>query len=65
MGELCMDEAADLRLKAEACRRLAEIEVNNDEKMLWLERAAEWDKLAIRADKHARVTAARRRTSRQ
>jgi hypothetical protein len=60
-----MDQAAELRLKAEACRRLAEIEASDEEKTLWLERAAEWEKLAIQVDKRARVVATRRRMSRQ
>ena len=59
-----MDEAAGLRLKAEACRRLAEIEANDEDKTLWLGRAADWDRLAAQADKRAKAIAARRRVSR-
>jgi hypothetical protein len=42
---------SELRQKAEACRRLADISESAERKALWLKRADEWEKLAIEADK--------------
>ena len=50
------DDPAQLRLKAEACRRLAEIADDDAErKAIWTERANYWDQLARKAEKHLRV----------
>jgi hypothetical protein len=50
------DEAAELRLKAEACRRLADLAGAADpvRKALWLTRADQWNELADKAAKKAR-----------
>lgn len=50
------DEAAQLRLKAEACRRLADISNDRTERRaLWLKRAGDWEQLASKAEKQLRV----------
>jgi hypothetical protein len=41
-----------LRRKAEACRRLADMDQSADRKTLWLKRADQWERLAIEAEKH-------------
>jgi len=46
-----MDESALLHLKAEACRRLADIEDDLERKALWLNRAEEWEQHATKATK--------------
>lgn len=50
------DEAAELRLKAEACRRLADLAAAADpvRKALWLTRADQWNELADKAAKRSR-----------
>ena len=50
------DEAAELRLKAEACRRLADLAAAADpvRKALWLTRADQWKELAAEAAKKSR-----------
>jgi hypothetical protein len=58
-----MDEVGELRRKAETCRRLADIEASDEDKMLWLERAADWERLAIEADKRGDIVARRRAPS--
>jgi hypothetical protein len=45
------DKAAQLRLKAEACRRLAELCDDAERGALWLERADHWENFAIKAAK--------------
>lgn len=45
------DEASQLRMKAEASRRLADLSDDAERKMLWLERADHWAQLAIKAAK--------------
>jgi hypothetical protein len=48
------DAAAELRLKAEACRRLADMAAAADDPVreaLWLTRADHWEELAIDAAK--------------
>jgi hypothetical protein len=44
----------ELRLKAEACRRLAELSEDTKRAILWTERAAQWDRLAAKAAKRPR-----------
>jgi hypothetical protein len=39
----------ELQLKAEACRRLAELSEDTKRAALWAERAAQWDRLAVKA----------------
>ena len=43
------DDPALLRLKAEACRRLADLFVEAVRKALWTERAYYWEQLATKA----------------
>jgi hypothetical protein len=43
------DDPAQLRLKAEACRRLADITEDTQRKALWIERADHWEQLASKA----------------
>jgi hypothetical protein len=47
------DEPAQLRLKAEACRQLADTSEEAKRKALWIERAEHWEKLAKEAEKRA------------
>jgi hypothetical protein len=42
---------AQFRLKAEACRRLADLADNVERRRLWLNRAAGWDDMAAKAEK--------------
>jgi hypothetical protein len=44
------DDPALLRLKTEACRRLADMFVEAERKALWTERADHWEQLAIKAE---------------
>ena len=44
------DDPALLRLKAEACRRLADMFVEAVRKALWTERADHWEQLATKAE---------------
>lgn len=46
-----IDRAAELRLKAEACRRLAELCDDSAREAVWLERADHWEHLATKAAK--------------
>lgn len=48
------DQAAALRSKAEACRRLADMADDPLQKSLWGERADNWDVLAKQAEQAAR-----------
>lgn len=48
------DEPAQLRQKAEACRRLADMSEDAARKALWLERADHWEQLAVKAAKQPR-----------
>lgn len=45
------DEPAQLRQKAEVCRRLADMADDAGRKALWLERADHWEQLATKAPK--------------
>jgi hypothetical protein len=53
-SEPVSDEAALLRLKAEACRRLADIAEDEYRKALWIERAHHWEQLAAKTEKQPR-----------
>jgi hypothetical protein len=49
------DEPTQLRFKAEACRRLADMSNDDTErKALWLHRADDWEQLASKAEKELR-----------
>ena len=41
----------EFRRKAEACRRLADTAEDQYRRALWIERAAEWERLAAKATK--------------
>jgi len=45
------DDPTQLRLKAEACRKLAGMFEEPERKALWSERAGHWEQLAIEAEK--------------
>jgi hypothetical protein len=45
------EDAAQLQLRAEACRRLADTSENVERRELWLERANHWEQLALSAEK--------------
>ena len=47
------DNSAELRLKAEACRKLAGMFEEPERKALWIERASDWEQLAIDAEKQS------------
>jgi hypothetical protein len=47
MGE----EPGHLRMRAEACRRLADIADDEANKALWLKRADHWEEMAAKAEK--------------
>jgi hypothetical protein len=51
---MAKESPAQLRLKAEACRRLADMFEDADRKVLWNERAAHWEQLAMKAQKQSR-----------
>ena len=44
----------EFKRKAEACRRLADIAEGQYRRALWIERAAEWERLATKATKQPR-----------
>jgi hypothetical protein len=46
-----IDDSAQHRLKAEACRRLADAEEDPYRKARWMERADYWERLAAKAAK--------------
>jgi hypothetical protein len=48
------DDPAELRRKAEACRRLADMSEAAERKALWLQRADEWEQRARKAEKQPR-----------
>jgi hypothetical protein len=51
-----MSEISDaFHRKAEACRRLADLSQDDERKMLWIERATEWDRIAVKATKQRRL----------
>jgi hypothetical protein len=50
-GKWMPEDPALLRLKAEACRRLADMFEEAERKALWIERAGQWEQLAIKAEK--------------
>jgi hypothetical protein len=41
----------DLRVQAESCRQLAELALNDRNRLFWLRLAAEWAELAVDADR--------------
>jgi hypothetical protein len=45
---IMLDDPVQLRLKAEACRRLADLAEDLQRKALWIERADHWDRLAAK-----------------
>lgn len=45
------ESPAQLRMKAEACRRLAELTPDAVRRELWISRAAEWERLALKASR--------------
>jgi hypothetical protein len=49
-----LEDFAQLRRKAEACRRLADMSEDADRKAMWLERADYWEQLALKAPKQPR-----------
>lgn len=51
---LMFDDPAQLRLKAEACRRLADITDDAEREALWLKRAIDWEQLAMKIEKKQR-----------
>lgn len=53
------DYPAQLRIKAEACRRLAEITTDASRRVHWLRRADDWEALANKAQRELRATAGR------
>jgi hypothetical protein len=46
-----MNSPVELRRRAEACRRLADMAETEETRMAWLTRANEWERLATRAEK--------------
>jgi hypothetical protein len=50
-----LDDPAQFRLRAEACRRLAELADDPQRESIWLERANDWDQLAAKAEKKLRA----------
>jgi hypothetical protein len=54
------DKATELRIKAEACRRLADMDDDPLRKSLWRELADDWEALAKKAD----LSAAKRKRRR-
>ena len=48
-----LDDSAELRLKAEACRKLVGMFEEPERKALWIERASHWEQLAKEAEKRA------------
>jgi hypothetical protein len=46
-----VDDPAQFRLKAKACRRLADIAEDEQRRALWIERADHWEQLAAKAAK--------------
>jgi len=48
-------KAADLRRRAEACRRLADMSDTEDRKSLWRQRADDWDQTCGQGCKAAAV----------
>ncbi len=48
------DNAAQLRMKAEACRRLAELTEDAERNTFWLLRADHWERLAAKAERRQR-----------
>lgn len=49
--ERMSDDLAQLRLKAEASRRLADLSEDTARKELWLQRAVDWEQLARKAER--------------
>jgi hypothetical protein len=49
-----LDAPDQLRLKAEACRRLADITEDAQRKALWIERGDYWEQVAAKAAKQPR-----------
>ncbi len=49
------EDPAQHRVKAEACRRLADLAEDAERKALWTERADKWEQLARKATKRLRT----------
>jgi len=49
------DDAAQLGLKAEACRRLADLTEDTARRTVWLERADSLERLAAKAEKGTKL----------
>lgn len=47
-------DPSQLRLKAEACRRLADLTEDAEREAVWLGRANDWEQLATKAEKKLR-----------
>jgi hypothetical protein len=45
------DNSNEFARKAEACRRLADLADDDHRKALWIERATEWERMAVVAGK--------------
>jgi hypothetical protein len=45
------DEAAEHRMKAEVCRRLADLSQEAERKTLWINKAGYWEELAAKVAK--------------
>jgi hypothetical protein len=50
-GRPMRHDVSDLRRKAGACRQLAAASETEERRTLWLKRADEWERLAIRAER--------------
>jgi hypothetical protein len=48
---VALGDPLELRRKAEACRRLAQIADDANRRALWFKRAEDWETLAARAEK--------------
>lgn len=48
-------DPAHLRLKAEACRRLADLTEDAEREALWLKRASDWEELATKTERKLRA----------
>jgi hypothetical protein len=48
------DDVAQLRMKAEACRRLADLTEDAARRTIWLARADHWEQLAAKTEKKAK-----------
>jgi hypothetical protein len=53
--DLLFEVLDEYRRKAEACRRLADLALEAEGKVLWIEQASEWDRRAITVAKRSRA----------